>query len=96
MICSKKRGGKIALYTWLAVIVMYILGVILWVIDVRNVVAEVKLTLLSNSTDTLDDIYSAAVENILRAASYQTYLYAYMVCRLQCHPPTIADPTRWW
>lgn len=77
---SRKKGTQVALYTWLAIAAMYILALALWLIDVRNVVAELNLTLLSTSTDTLDDIYFAALSDILQLASYQTFLYAYMVC----------------
>lgn len=58
---------------------MYILALALWLIDVRNVIAEINLTLLSHSTDTLDNIYSAAVSDVLRQASYQAFLYAFLV-----------------
>lgn len=59
---------------------MYILALSLWIIDVRNIIAEINLTLLSTSTDSLDDIYSVAVSDVLRLTSYETFLYAYLVC----------------
>lgn len=51
----------------------------LWIIDVRNVITEVRLTLLSPSNDTLDNLYAGAVTDILRLASVEDVLYAYMV-----------------
>lgn len=58
---------------------MYGLALALWMIDIHNVITEIQMTLLSTSTDSLDDIYFAAVSRILRLASVEDVLYAYMV-----------------
>lgn len=77
---SRKKGTNARLYTWMAIIAMYILALSLWLIDVRNIIAEINLTLLSTSSGSLDDTYSVAVSDVLRLASYETFLYAYLVC----------------
>jgi hypothetical protein len=69
----------VSLYTWLAVLSMFILALALWIIDIHNVVTELNMTILSSSIDSLDDRYSAAVTNILRLASIEDLLYSYMV-----------------
>lgn len=58
---------------------MYILALALWIIDIRNTVTEPRLTLLSTSTDSLADRYSAAISNVLRLAAVEDLLYNYMV-----------------
>lgn len=63
----------------------------LWIIDVRNVIAEVRLTLLSNSNDTLDNLYTAALLDILRLSSVEDVLYAYMVCAFSSHHPSYVE-----
>ena len=58
---------------------MYGLALALWMIDIHNVITEIQMTLLSTSTDSLDDIYFAAVSKVLRLLSVEDVLYAYMV-----------------
>lgn len=58
---------------------LYILAVSLWIIDVRNVITEVRLTLLSNFDDSLEDLYGVALTSVLRLVSVQDVLYAFMV-----------------
>ncbi|GJF00164.1 hypothetical protein PsYK624_164430 [Phanerochaete sordida] len=69
---------KVSLYTCAAVFVMFILDVALWIIDVRNLITEVRMTLLSTPTDTLSDNYDAALSNMLRLVSVEDIVYAYM------------------
>lgn len=70
---------KVSLYTCAAVFVMFILDVALWIIDVRNLITEVRMTLLSTPTNTLSDNYDAALSNMLRLVSVEDIVYAYMV-----------------
>ena len=70
---------KISLCTSFAMGALYILAISLWIIDVRNVITEVRLTLLSNSGDSLDDLYGVALTSVLRLVSVQDVLYAFMV-----------------
>lgn len=65
---------------FVAVFVMFGLAVSLWIIDLHNVIVEIQRTLLSDSTDSLQDIYSSALNEVLRLASVEDVLYSYMVC----------------
>ncbi|EKM52543.1 uncharacterized protein PHACADRAFT_149279 [Phanerochaete carnosa HHB-10118-sp] len=57
---------------------MFGMAVVLWIIDLQNLVIEVKMTLLATSDATLSDDYSSATSSILRLASIEDLLYSYM------------------
>ncbi len=78
-LCRRKNHTRVSVRTCLAVFVMFGLALSLWLIDIHNVIAEVQMTLLSTSKDPLEDRYVAAVSEILRLASVEDILYAYMV-----------------
>lgn len=73
-----RHRTRASLYTCCSVLVMFVLAIALWIIDVHNLVTEVKMTLLSTSGDALSDDYAAAVSSILRLASVEDTLYSYM------------------
>ena len=58
---------------------MFVLRTALWVIDIRNVVVELQITLLSDSDDSLETKYDASTAAIVKLASVEPLLYAYMV-----------------
>jgi hypothetical protein len=65
--------------TLVVILVLYILDMCLWIIDVRNVVTELDITLISNSTESLDTKNSRSGQSQLRLALVEDVLYAYMV-----------------
>lgn len=81
----KKKHNRVSFYTFLAVSSMYILAMTLWIIDVHNVLTEVRLTLLPKSDDPLGARYSSAQSSIVRLAAVEDVLYNYMV-----HPSYLA------
>ncbi len=68
---------------------MFGMALSLWMIDIHNVIIEIQLTLLSTTADSLDDAYGVAVSQVLRLASVEDVLYAYMVglSKLLCLGP---------
>ncbi|KAI0764632.1 hypothetical protein C8Q74DRAFT_987175 [Fomes fomentarius] len=74
----RKNHTRVSSRTCLAVFVMFGLALSLWMIDIHNVIAEVQMTLLSTSKDPLEERYVAAMSDILRLASVEDILYAYM------------------
>ena len=85
--CYRHRSPrtKISLAICAAVLVMFVLSVVLWIIDIHNTVTQIKLTLLSSPADTWVDRSSAATNDILRWASIEDVLYSYMVRYLTSH-----------
>jgi len=75
---KERRRGTMARATLAVVLVMYLIDFSLWIMDVRNVISELNLTLISNSTDTLDVRYAAAGNSILRISLVEDVLYSYM------------------
>ena len=58
---------------------MWIFAMALLVIDVRDIIAEINFTLLSQSAGTLDDHYQSAISKLVRPGAAEAILYAYMV-----------------
>lgn len=79
IICRSNGRTHVLIHTCLAVVVLYTLAVSLWMIDVHNIITEVNTTLLSSSTNTLDNKYTVAITNILRLDSIEDILHAFMV-----------------
>ncbi len=62
---------------------MYFMDITLWVIDVRNVVAELNTTLVdTHRTDTLDERYNKSNNSVLKLSLAVDVLYAFMVRHL--------------
>ncbi|RDX48515.1 hypothetical protein OH76DRAFT_1483874 [Lentinus brumalis] len=78
LLLLRKSRTTLSLCTCTAVFVMFGLALSLWMIDIHNVVIEIQLTLLSTTADSLDDAYGVAVSQVLRLASVEDVLYAYM------------------
>ena len=60
---------------------MWIFAMTLWVIDVRNIVAVINLTLLPKTAETLDDAYQVALYELERLEAATAVLYGYMVSK---------------
>ena len=58
---------------------MFALRTALWVIDVRNVVARLQRTLLSDAPGSFADKYADANGTVLSLAAVESLLYAYEV-----------------
>ena len=67
---------------------MFGLAFALWIIDIHMVVSEVQITFLSNSTEPLAALYSAARSHNVRFSAVENILYAYMVCLLDLFLPS--------
>lgn len=68
------------------VLVMYAIDVGLWVIDIKNVIVELNVTLLSQPSSgavmSLDQRYATAGDQILKLVLVQDVLYSYMVSNI--------------
>ncbi|KAI0713421.1 hypothetical protein C8Q76DRAFT_731352 [Earliella scabrosa] len=75
-----KRGTMVSILTCASVFVMYAIALVLWIIDIHNVVVEIRMMLIraSTSTDSLGDVYSTTVFKVLSLTSLENVLYAYM------------------
>ncbi|KAI0694063.1 hypothetical protein BC835DRAFT_1306488 [Cytidiella melzeri] len=71
---SSHRRGILAI-----VLVMYAMDVVLWIIDVRNVVVKLDLTLIRGGSKSLNDRYTNANSEILRLSIVEDALYSYLV-----------------
>ncbi|KAI0713418.1 hypothetical protein C8Q76DRAFT_731339 [Earliella scabrosa] len=71
---------RVSLLTCTALLVMFTIALVLWIIDIHGVIVEVQIMLLgaSSSRDVLEEAYSATVSRIARLASIQNVLYAYL------------------
>lgn len=67
---------------WILVALMYFMDITLWVIDVRNVVAELNTTLVDTYPDTLDERYNNSADSVLKLSLAVDVLYAFMVRHL--------------
>lgn len=65
---------------WILVLLMYLMDITLWVMDVRNVVAELNTTLIDTHPDTLDERYTKSTDSVLKLSLAVDALYAFMVC----------------
>ncbi|KAI0643444.1 hypothetical protein C8Q79DRAFT_1012723 [Trametes meyenii] len=73
-----KHRSKMSYWTASAVLIMFAMVLALWIIDIHNVIAEVQLTLLSNSTDSPAAIYAAAKHKLTHLAYAEDILYAFL------------------
>ena len=60
---------------------MFLLHTALWIIDVRNLVTEIRITFIVPSDIPLEQRYNTAQGDVLKFVSAENLLYAYMVCR---------------
>lgn len=65
---------------------MFIFALILWIIDLVNVVAETRITLVDHPELSMDIKYQTATEFIFRRSAVQLALFSYMV-RTSCADP---------
>ncbi|KAI0766691.1 hypothetical protein BD413DRAFT_150275 [Trametes elegans] len=73
------RPTRVSIIACAGVQIMFILALVLWIIDIYNLVSEIKKTLLRlNPSRPLADSYSTAHSEILRLAAVEDALYAYM------------------
>jgi len=77
-VLSRKAYTRASLITLTAVIVMYMIALILWVIDLTNFVSEPRNTLINNPNDPLDGKYADALNSIFHLSAVEDALYAYM------------------
>ncbi|KAI0346161.1 hypothetical protein BDW22DRAFT_723975 [Trametopsis cervina] len=75
---KERRQSLISKFMLAAIVILWMLDFILWVIDVHNVVVEMDMTLISNSTDSLEDRYAASGDTTLRLALVEAVIYSYM------------------
>ncbi|KAI0750608.1 hypothetical protein BC629DRAFT_1739468 [Irpex lacteus] len=74
-----RRRNKSSFVMWILVALMYFMDITLWVIDVRNVVAELDTTLVdTHRTDTLDERYNKSNNSVLKLSLAVDVLYAFM------------------
>ncbi|KAJ3002964.1 hypothetical protein NUW54_g5561 [Trametes sanguinea] len=78
LLLTRMHRTKVSLFTCTVIIVMFCLALSLWMIDIHNVVLEVQATLLSDSRAPISDVYDLAIRQVLRLASVEDVLYAYM------------------
>ena len=87
MLTCARRGrafSRISFLTFTAIIVMFGLALSLWMIDIHQVILVVQEMILSDHTNSLQDVYMAMKSKILRFALVEDALYAYMVFHLSC------------
>lgn len=63
---------------------MWCMNFSLWIIDVRNVVVEMRMTLIERSEDSLSDSYANSFAKQLPLYIVEDVIYSYMVCRPLC------------
>lgn len=64
------------------VLVMWSLNFSLWAIDVRNLIVELRITLIANSDDSLKVRYGKSFAKQLPLYLVEDVLFSYMVRRL--------------
>ncbi|KAH9895608.1 hypothetical protein C8Q73DRAFT_644628 [Cubamyces lactineus] len=74
----RKTPTRVSAYTCIVVFLMFGLALVLWMIDIHNLVTVIKMTLLSTSMAPLSDVYDGAVRKTLRLASVEDVVYSYM------------------
>ena len=65
---------------------MFGLALSLWIIDIHHGILVVQGMILSDHTNPLQDVYMATKSKILRLATVEDALYAYMVFRSSFFP----------
>ncbi|KAI0683884.1 hypothetical protein BC835DRAFT_1294818 [Cytidiella melzeri] len=78
ILLSNRRRHKPSLIMWSVVLLMYLMNTTLWILDVRNIVGELDTTLISSSSDTLDQRYAKSGEAGLRLSLVIDVFYAFM------------------
>lgn len=71
--------------TWItcAIIVMFLLACVLWIIDIRSFVAEIQATFLdATSEEPLASRYAKAQLHGIKLLGVINVIYAYMVCTI--------------
>ncbi|KAI0310838.1 hypothetical protein OF83DRAFT_1069892 [Amylostereum chailletii] len=74
----RKGRTNVSLMTFVAVITMFLLDTGLWIIDLHNFIAEISITLISSSDDSLADKYDSVDSATLPLISASNPMYAYM------------------
>ncbi|KAI0323939.1 hypothetical protein GY45DRAFT_498714 [Cubamyces sp. BRFM 1775] len=74
----KETRTRVSVCTCIVVFLMFGLDLALWMIDIRNVVIAIQMTLLSTSAAPLSDIWFVAEKEILRLASVEDVVYSYL------------------
>ncbi|KAI0643438.1 hypothetical protein C8Q79DRAFT_1012718 [Trametes meyenii] len=74
----EKRRAKVSYWTLGAVLLMFFMAFTLWIIDIHNVVLEVQTILLRNPTESLEDRYTRAVDELRPMAYAIDILYAFL------------------
>lgn len=77
LLCRKGRSS-IPFFTLALLILMFIFALILWIIDLVNVVAETRITLVDHPELSMDTKYQTATEFIFRRSAAQLALFSYM------------------
>ncbi|KAI0091407.1 hypothetical protein BDY19DRAFT_930296 [Irpex rosettiformis] len=60
------------------VLLIFLMDIVLWVMDVRNVVAELNTALIDTHPDALDQRYSKATDSVLKLSQVVDAVYAFM------------------
>ncbi|KAI0750611.1 hypothetical protein BC629DRAFT_1556613 [Irpex lacteus] len=74
---DRRRNGS-ALVMWILVLLIYVMDIFLWVVDVRNVVAELNTTLIDTHPGTLDERYRKSTNSILKLSLVDDAVYSFM------------------
>lgn len=85
---SRKGRSSIPFFTLALLILMFIFALILWIIDLVNVVAETRITLVDHPELSMDTKYQTATEFIFRRSAAQLALFSYMVWASCADPRT--------
>lgn len=77
-----RRGGgrRTSRVVALAVIIMFIIAFINWIIDIVNLNIEARYTLIDDPDNDLDTKFTNAEQVVWHWTSIQAMLYSYMVC----------------
>lgn len=76
-----RRRNIPSLVMLMLVLLIYVMDIVLWIIDVRNVVAELNTTLVDTHPDTLDERYTKSTDSVLKLSQVVDAIYAFMVCQ---------------
>ncbi|KAI0093480.1 hypothetical protein BDY19DRAFT_428691 [Irpex rosettiformis] len=74
-----RRHNKIAIFTWMIVITMYLIKLTLWTIDARNVISDLNILLVQNNDHSLAQRQLYAKESSTKLAVVEDVLYAFQV-----------------
>ncbi|KAI0688121.1 hypothetical protein BC835DRAFT_1308905 [Cytidiella melzeri] len=85
ILITKSSWSSRRLSTLAVVLIMYAMDVVLWIIDVRNIVVEIDFTLIrglplssSGASGSLDERHANAENEILKLSIVEDVLYSFM------------------